>query len=166
MNHFSQLPAIYLVHPWLTTQLSPWTNEFVPTLWKIANARTELDIFLVQKNSNYLDVKMKAFKKDDNKDFQLVQKLTMGEADLSQFIRLRNQLAIAAETFVREENLSPVMKSTLSEDMDKQLKLALKVIDVLEQANRMIYVTLLQYSVDKPEFLCSSPNVCKEEGGQ
>ena len=32
-------------------------------------------------DSNYLDVKLKVFKKDENKDFRLVQNLTMGEAD-------------------------------------------------------------------------------------
>ena len=31
-----------------------------------------------KKDSNYLDVKLKVFKKDDNKEFRLVQNLTMG----------------------------------------------------------------------------------------
>ena len=31
--------------------------------------------------STYLDVKLKVFKKDDNKEFRLVQNLTMGEVD-------------------------------------------------------------------------------------
>ena len=35
-------------------------------------------------DSNYLDVKLKVFKKDDNKEFRLVQNLTMREADFSQ----------------------------------------------------------------------------------
>ena len=35
--------------------------------------------------------------------------------------------------------------------MDEQLKLAHKVVDVLNQANRKICVTLLRYNVDKPE---------------
>ena len=32
-------------------------------------------------DSNYLDVKLKVFRKDDKKEFQLVQNLTKGEAD-------------------------------------------------------------------------------------
>ena len=60
-------------------------------------------------DSNNLDVKLKVFKKDDNKEFRLVQKITMGEADFNQFMRLRHQLVIAAEIFAREENLTPVM---------------------------------------------------------
>ena len=52
---------------------------------------------------NYLDVKHKVFKKDDNKEFGLVQNLTMGEADFFQFIRLRNKLVNAAENFARED---------------------------------------------------------------
>ena len=39
----------------------------------------------------------------------------------------------------------------MSKDMDEQLKLAHKVVDVVDGANRKICVTLLRYSVDKPE---------------
>ena len=35
--------------------------------------------------------------------------------------------------------------------MDEQLKLAHKVVDVVDRANKKICVTLLQYNVDKPE---------------
>ena len=63
-------------------------------------------------DSNYLDVKLKVFRKDDKKEFRLVQNLTMGEADFNQFMRLRNQLDNAAEKFAREENLTPVLIPT------------------------------------------------------
>ena len=102
-------------------------------------------------DSNYLDVKLKVFRKDDKKEFRLVQNLTMGEADFNQFMRLRNQLVNAAENFAGEENLNPVLIPTMSKDMDEQLKLAHKVVDVVDRANRKICVTLLQYNVDKPE---------------
>ena len=65
-------------------------------------------------DSNYLDVKLKVFRKDDKKEFRLVQNLTMGEAVFNQFMRLRNQLVIAAENFDREENLTPVLIPTMS----------------------------------------------------
>ena len=39
----------------------------------------------------------------------------------------------------------------MSKDMDEQLKLAQKVVDVVDRANRKIWVTLLRYIVDKPE---------------
>ena len=39
----------------------------------------------------------------------------------------------------------------MSKDMDKQVKLAHKVVDVEDWANIEICVTLLQYNVDKPE---------------
>ena len=86
-------------------------------------------------DSNYLDVKLKVFRKDEKKEFRLVQNLTMGEADFNQFMRLRNQLVYAAENFAREENLTPVQIPTLSKDMDEQLKLAHKVVDVVDRAN-------------------------------
>ena len=66
-------------------------------------------------------------------------------------MRLRKQLVNAAEIFAREENLTPVLKPTNSRDMDEQLKLAHKVVDVVDRANRQICVTLLRYKVDKPE---------------
>ena len=102
-------------------------------------------------DSNYLDVKLKVFRKDDKKEFRLVQNLTMGEADFNQFMRLRNQLVYAAENFAGEENLTPVQIPTLSKDMEEQLKLAHKVVDVVDRANRKVCVTLLRYNVDKPE---------------
>ena len=102
-------------------------------------------------DSNYLDVKFKIFKKDDNKEFQLVQNLTMREGDFNQFMRLRNQLVNAAENFAGEENLTPLLIPTMSKDLDEQIKLAHKVIDVVDRANRKICLTLLRYNVDKRE---------------
>ena len=58
-------------------------KKVVPTMRTLANAKTYVDDFLGPKyHSNYLDVKPKVFKKDDN-DFRLVQNLTMGEADFN-----------------------------------------------------------------------------------
>ena len=102
-------------------------------------------------DSNYLDVKFKVCKKDDEKEFRLFQNLTIGEADFNQFMRLKNQLLNAAENFAREEILTPVLIPTMSKDMDEQLKLAHNVFDIVDRANRKICVTLLRYNVDKPE---------------
>ena len=104
-----------------------------------------------KKDSSYLDVKLKVFKKDDNKEFRLAQNLTMGEADFNQFMRLRNQLVNPAEKFAREEKFTPVLLPTMSRDIDEQLKLAHKVVDVVGRTNRKICVTLLRYDVDKPK---------------
>ena len=98
-----------------------------------------------------MDRKLKVFKEDNNKEFRLVQNSTKGEADFNQFLRLRNQLVLAAGNFPREKNLSPVLIPTLSRDIAGQLKLAQKVVDVVDWANRKTCVTLLRYSVDKPE---------------
>ena len=98
-----------------------------------------------------MDVKLKVFKKYDNKGLRLAQKLTMGEVDFNQFMRWRNQLVNAAENFARDENLMPVLIPTRSKDMDEQLKVADLVVDVVDRANRKVCVTLLRYNVDKPE---------------
>ena len=105
-----------------------------------------------KKDSNYLDIKLKVFKTEDkNADFRLRQKLSMGEADFNQFVRQRNQQAVAADNFLREQNLQPVLQSKLSKDMEEQLKLVHKVIDVVDRPNRRICVTLLRYKVNNSE---------------
>ena len=75
----------------------------------------------------------------------------MGEADFSQFIRQRNQLDVAADNFLREQNLSPLLQSTLSKDMEEQLKLVHGVIDIVDCPKRRICVTVLRYRADNPD---------------
>ena len=79
----------------------------------------------------------------------------MGEADFNQFIRQKNQLVAAADKFPRGQNLSPVLQSTLSKDMEEQLKLVHKVIDAVDCPDRRICVTLLRYKVNNPETSCA-----------
>ena len=107
--------------------------------------------FWSKNDSNYLDVKLKLFRKDDMKKFRLAQNLTMGEANFNQIMRLRNQLLNAAENFARGESLTRVLIPTTSRNMDEQLKLAHKVVGVVDRTNREICVTLLRYNVDKPD---------------
>ena len=64
-------------------------------------------ISLSKNDSNYLDLILKSSKEDDNKEFRLVQNLTVGEPDFDQFMRLRNQLVIATKNFAREQKLVP-----------------------------------------------------------
>ena len=47
--------------------------------------------------------------------------------------------------------MSTVFQSTLSKDMEEQLKLVHKVIDVVDRPNRRICATLLQYKVGNPD---------------
>ena len=75
----------------------------------------------------------------------------MGEVDFNQFIRQRYQLVPAADNSLREQNLSSVLQSTLSKDMEEQLKLVHKVIDLVDCWNRRNCVTLLRYKPDNPE---------------
>ena len=100
-------------------------------------------------DSNYFDAKLKDFKKGDNKDFRLKQNLSFGEADLSQLGRLRKQLVYAAENFKRGQNLSPVQILRTSKDMNEQLKLAHKVVHLVDRAFRKLCVTLLRNNAEK-----------------
>ena len=75
----------------------------------------------------------------------------MREADLNQFVRQRNQLVVAADNFLREQNLSALLQSKLSKDMEEQLKFVHKVIDIVDRPKRKICVTLLRYKADNPD---------------
>ena len=58
-------------------------------------------------DSNYLDIELKVFKREDkNAEFRMRQNLSLGEADFNQFIRQRNQKVVAADNFLRKQNLS------------------------------------------------------------
>ena len=75
----------------------------------------------------------------------------MGEADFNQYLRQRNQLVVAADNFLKAQSLSPVLQSTLSKEMEEQMKLVHRVNDVADCPKRRICVTLLRYKVDNPE---------------
>ena len=77
---FFQLPVSCPVHPWLTTLLLPWTSSVAPTMRTLVYFKTDLDDLLVPERFQSLHVKLKDFKKSDNKDFHRVQKLKNGEA--------------------------------------------------------------------------------------
>ena len=111
---------------------------------------------------NYFYVKRKVFKKGDNRCFCPVKNLTMGSADIKQFKHLRKQLVNASE---RKENLSQVLILATSKDMDEQLKLSPKVVDVGNQTNRKICVkTMCAVQCGQArEFIRSSRINCKAE---
>ena len=77
----------------------------------------------------------------------------MGEADFNQFIRLRNQLVVAVRDFSNEESLPHVQVKLLAKDMEEQLKLTHKVVEVVDRPHRKNCVTMLRYHVEKPETL-------------
>ena len=104
------------------------------------------------KNSfDYLDVKLKVFKRDEYKQLRLAQNWTMGEADFIQFIRFRKQLDGAVRRFTKEEILPPVQVKLLTKVLEEQLKLTHKVVKVVDRSHRKICVTMLRYDVEKPK---------------
>ena len=100
---------------------------------------------------DYLDVKLKVFKMDKNEEFRLAQTLTMGESVFNQFIGLRIQLVVAVRDFTKEENLPPVQVKLLAKDMEAQLKLIHKVVEIVGRPHRKICVTMLRYKVEELE---------------
>ena len=121
-------------------------------MWTSVNGKTDLDEFLDPKKFfDYLDVKLKVFKGDENKQFRLAENLTMEEADFIQLIRLRNQLVVAVRDFSKEENLPPVQVKLLAKDMEEQLRLTHDFEEVVDRPHRKICVTMLRYNVEKTE---------------
>ena len=100
---------------------------------------------------NYLEVKFKVFKKDIANEFKRYQCVSLGQYDFKQFLRLRNQLIVAADNFTKEENLPYINVVGLSRDIDEQLKHVHKVIEIAEGTKRKMCVTLLRYKEDNPE---------------
>ena len=77
-----------------------------------------------------------------------------GEADFIQFIRLGNQLVAAVRDFSKEENRPPVQAKLLAKNMEEQLKLPHKVVEVVDRPHLKTCVTMLPYNVAKPETSC------------
>ena len=134
------------------------TNASIDKLYstdyvKLGSCRDRFEWFFWSDETDayYLDMKLKVFKKEDNKDFRLNQNITTAESVCHQFIQMSNQLAIAAIDFGGEQTLSPTQIPTMSKDMNEQLKLAHRVADFADRPNIKICVTMLQYSVVKPQ---------------
>ena len=75
----------------------------------------------------------------------------MGESDFNHFMRLKNQLLMAAETCGREQKFSPIQIRKSPKDRIDHLKLAHRVVDNVDCANWKICVTMFCHIVDKPE---------------
>ena len=75
----------------------------------------------------------------------------MGKAEFNQFIRLRNQLVVADRDFSKDENLPTVQVELLAKDMEEQLELTHKVVEVVDRPHRKICLTMLWCNVEKPE---------------
>ena len=80
-------------------------------MWTFTIANTDLDNFSSEKDFNYLDVELKVFKKDGNKEFRLVGNIKMGQADCFKLMQVRNRLVNLDENFARG-------KLVLSADID------------------------------------------------
>ena len=129
-----------------------WTNHFAPTLWTLASTKTDLDDFRGPKMKRITwRCNLKSLKKDIANEFKRYQCVSLGQYDFKQFLRLRNQLIVAADNFTKEENLPYINVVGLSRDIDEQLKHVHKVIEIAEGTKRKVCVTLLRYKEDNPE---------------
>ena len=126
-------------------------NRFGRISWS-KNEKTE--------KSKYLEIQVKVFKMDQQGDFRVYQNLNMGESDFNEFLRMMNDLVVAATEFGKEQDLEPLpaytygsikTNRTFSRDMETQLKMVHKVWNVVDLPHRKICVTMLRYTVEDPE---------------
>ena len=83
------------------------------------NVSRVLVVYLSRFDIRYMDVKFNVFKKDDNRGFCPNQKITTGESDFNQFLRLINELSLAAKNIRRDQNLSFIRITTKSKVLDE-----------------------------------------------
>ena len=57
----------------------------------------------------------------------------MGESDFNNFVRMRNQLVPEADYFSSDQIFSLIQNTTMSKDMEEQLKLFHKVVDLVDR---------------------------------
>ena len=88
----------------------------------------------------------------------------MGEVDFNQFIRLRNQLVVAVRDFSKEENLPPVQVKLLAKDMEEQLKLTHKVVEVVDRPHKDLRDYAAPQGGEARDFICSGAIVWKKKG--
>ena len=96
----------------------------------------------------YLQIQLKVFRKDESGEYKKHQQLNMSESDFRQFVQLRNHLAVAVRNFTKEEELTPIVFTTQSKDMDDQLKQVHRVIDVVDRPTRKVTLTMKRYHVE------------------
>ena len=132
--YFTLLPRINVLFFFLLLQTTKLNLKWLTTLQQdFGQCQGRFERISWSKISfDYLDVKLKLFKKDENKKFRLAKNLTMGEADFNQFRRLRNQLVVAVKDFSKKENIPPVQVKLIAKDMEVQLKLTHKVVEVVD----------------------------------
>ena len=108
-------------------------------------------IFVVQKRFQLLGCKTQSIEERWQERIPSGPKSYNGRGRFQPVYAIEESAVNAAKNFAREENLTPVPIPTMSKDMNEQLKLAHKVVDVVDRAKRKICVTLLRYNVDEPE---------------
>ena len=78
--------------------------------------------------------------------FQILQRQSQNSTNSSE-----NTLVIAAKNCSGERSLSPIKIPTMFKDVDEQLKLAHKVVDVADCPYRKFCLFMLRYNVEKTE---------------
>ena len=108
--------------------------------------------FWFKQHSNFLAIKLKFLKVRNNKVSRLMQSFTVGETNFKQILRIRSQLDAGTENFIRKENVSLLQTSRTFKDIDKQLKVLHKKVNVVDHLDQKNCVTMLGYNLEKSQY--------------
>ena len=125
----------------------------VPNVWTLKNVKTNLDTSLWSErtpNTRILNLIYSRETTIESLAWSKVSQWVMKQISASFCNESDESACYWSENFGREENLSPVLLPAKSWAMDEQFKLGIKVVDVVDRANRKKCVTLLRYNLGKP----------------
>ena len=100
-------------------------------MWTLEKVNTDSDTFGDRKKFQLLEQKHKTFQ-ERLESFWIGWKIWNAKGRLQPKKRPKKEQVVAANIFGTEENLSPVQVLKMFEDMADELKLAQKLIDVVD----------------------------------
>ena len=118
-------------------------------LWKMSGQIWT--ILSVQECFQLLRCKTQSFQERRQQRFWTSTKSYNGRVRLQPIHAIEESAGHCSRKLWRVQNLFPVQITTIFRSMDEQLKLAHKVIDVVDRANKIIFRTMLWYNMDRPQ---------------
>ena len=146
---FSLLQTTTLNLKWLTTLQQPWTNWLAPTMWTLVKAKTDLENFLVRKFFRPLGRETQSVQEGRKQTISTGTKLDNGRGRFYSTYSTEKSASVAVRDFSKEESLPPVQVKLLAKDMEEQLKLTHKFVEVVDRPRRKICMTMLRYIMEK-----------------
>ena len=123
-------------------------------------------IFLVEKRFQLLGCKTQSIQEKWQERVPTGPKSYNGRGRFQPVYAIEESTGEFSKKICSRRKFGPVLIPTMSKHMDEQLKLAHKVVDVVDRANKDLCDSVAVQCGQAWEFLCSNPPFCKEDGGR